>query len=73
MVKISSITVLGFLVIVTHFMGIYREWADIAYIIYGLLIIILSLSIRKELHKVMRIVHGLEEPKVDTYVENHPQ
>lgn len=73
MKKISSITALGFLIIITHFAGLYREWTDWAYIIYGLLIIILSLSLRKELHKVIRLVHGADEVKSDTYVENRPQ
>jgi len=75
MIKISSITALGFLVMVipTSFIGISRDWKDNILIVCGFLIIILSLLIRKELHKVIRIVHGVEEYKADTYVENNPQ
>lgn len=39
----------------------------------GLAILVLSILLRKELHKVIRIVHGVEEIKSDTYVESNPQ
>lgn len=75
MIRISSITALGFLVLVipTSFIAISRDWKDYILMASGLVIIILSLLIRRELHKVIRIVHGVEEVKSDTYVENNPQ
>jgi len=75
MVKISSISALGFLVLLvaSPYIAISRTWKDYTLMICGLVIIILSFMIRKELHKVIRIVHGVEEVKSDTYVENHPQ
>ncbi len=75
MKKISSITALGFLVLVvaSPFISLSREWKDIFLMLSGLAIIILAFLIRKELHKVIRIVHGVEEIKSDTYVENNPQ
>jgi hypothetical protein len=75
MVKISSITALGFLILVipTAFIGISRDWKDYILMASGIAIIVLSLLIRQELHKVIRIVHGVEEVKPDTYVENNPQ
>ena len=75
MIRISSITALGFLVMVipTSFIAISREWKDYIFMASGLAIIVLSLLIRQELHKVIRIVHGVDEVKTDTYVENNPQ
>ncbi len=76
MQKISSITILGFLIILvaSPFIGISGSWKDMFFIICGLAIIILSLLIRRELHKVLRILHGEETESVkDTYVENNPQ
>jgi FtsH-binding integral membrane protein len=75
MIKISSITALGFLVLIvaSPFFGVFSEWKEIILMISGLLIISLSLFIRKELHKVIRIVHRASESKSDTYVENNPQ
>jgi len=75
MVKISSITSLGFLVMIvsSRFVAISRDWKEIILVVSGLVIVILSFLIRKELHKVIRIVHGVEEDKTDTYVENNPQ
>ena len=76
MKKISSITALGVLVLIipTSFVAISRTWKDYILMLSGLAIIILSYLIRKELHKVIRIVHGIDdEVKADTYVENNPQ
>ena len=75
MKKISSITGLGVLVLLvaSPFMNISRNWRDYILMACGLAIIILSYLIRQELHKVIRIVHGVEEIKSDTYVENNPQ
>jgi len=75
MKKISSITAIGVLVLLvaSPFMNISRTWRDYILMACGIAVIILSLLIRKELHKVIRIVHGVEEIKSDTYVENNPQ
>ena len=75
MIKISSITGLGFLVLVvaSPYFAIFGSWKNYILMISGLAIIVLSLMLRKELHKVIRIVHGVEEIKTDTYAENNPQ
>jgi sulfite exporter TauE/SafE len=75
MKKISSITALGALVLLvaSPYIAISRDWKTYLLMLAGLAIIILSLMLRKELHKVIRIVHGVEEIKSDTYVENNPQ
>ena len=75
MVKISSITAIGVLVLLvaSPFVSISRDWKDYILMASGLAIIVLSLMLRKELHKVIRIVHGVQEIKSDTYVENNPQ
>ena len=75
MVKISSITAIGVLVLLVDspFVSISRDWKDYILMASGLAIIVLSLMLRKELHKVIRIVHGVQEIKSDTYVENNPQ
>jgi FtsH-binding integral membrane protein len=75
MKRISSITALGVLILLvaSPFVAISRDWKSYIFMVSGLVIIILSILIRKELHKVLRIVHGVEEVKSDTYVENNPQ
>jgi hypothetical protein len=75
MIKISSITALGVLalLIASPFIAISRTWKDYLLMLIGLVIVVLSLMLRKELHKVIRIVHGVEEIKSDTYVESNPQ
>jgi hypothetical protein len=75
MIKISSITGLGvfILLVASPFIGISDDWKNKIFMVCGLAIIILSLMLRKELHKVIRIVHGVAEVKSDTYVENNPQ
>ena len=75
MIKISSITVLGVLVLLvaSPYVGISRTWKDYILMICGLAIAIISFLLRKELHKVIKIVHEASEVKADTYVENNPQ
>jgi hypothetical protein len=75
MVKISSITAIGVLIllIASPYISISRDWKSYIIMICGAAIIILSLMLRKELHKVIRIVRGVDEIKADTYVENNPQ
>lgn len=74
MKKISSISGLGFLIILvaSPYIAISRNWKDYILMVSGLAVIILSFLIRKELHKVIRVVHGIDEVKTDTYVENNP-
>lgn len=76
MKKISSITVLGFLImlIASPLIAISREWKEFILIICGLAVIILSYLIRRELHQVLKFLHGEEDSSFkDTYVENNPQ
>lgn len=75
MKKISSISAFGLIVLLfaSPFIAIPRTWKDYILMASGLAIVILSFLIRKELHKVIRFVHGVEEVKPDTYVENNPQ
>jgi len=75
MIKISSITGLGVfvLLVASPFMSISRDWKSYILMLAGVAIIVLSFMIRKELHKVIKFVHGIEEVKSDTYVENNPQ
>jgi hypothetical protein len=75
MKKISSITALGVLILLvaSPYISISRDWKDYILMVGGVAIIILSILLRNELHKVIRIVHGVDEVKTDTYVENNPQ
>jgi hypothetical protein len=75
MIKISSITGLGFLILLvaSPYFSISTSWKNMILMICGLAVVILSYLIRKELHKVIKIVHRATEVKSDTYVENNPQ
>jgi len=75
MIKISTITILGFLIllIASPFFAIPQSWKNYFFMLAGLVIAILSILIRQELYKVIKIVYGQEEVKTDTYVENRPQ
>jgi hypothetical protein len=73
MVKISSIFVLGILVVLMPFSGFPFEWKNFIYIVCGATIIILSLLIRKELHEVLRAMHNDEVIKTGTFTESIPQ
>lgn len=75
MIKISSITALGILVLViaSPYIAISKTWKEYILLLSGLAIIILSLLLRKELHKVIRIVNNTNEIKTDNHVENNPQ
>lgn len=76
MIKISSITALGVLILLvaSPFIAIPIDWKSYVFMVCGLAIIVLSVMIRKELHKVLKVIHG-ETPEIikDTYVENNPQ
>lgn len=75
MIKISSITILGFFVALvgSPLVRIPRSWKEIILVLAGLGVVILSFLIRRELHQVIRAFHNLEEIKSETYVENNPQ
>lgn len=75
MKKISSITILGALILLvaSPFISVSRAWKDYFFMLVGLIVIVLSILIRRELHKVIKMIHGVEEIKTDTYVENNPQ
>jgi len=73
MVKISSISVLGFFLMIIPFAGFFQSWKDFLYIAIGATILILSLLIRKELHNVLRILHGDTTTKTSTFSESNPQ
>jgi hypothetical protein len=76
MKKISSITAIGILILLvaSPFIAISRDWKTYIFMASGLAIIALSILIRKELHKVLKVIHG-ETPETikDTYVESNPQ
>lgn len=75
MKKISSINILSALVVLiaSPYIAVSRVWKDYILIIIGLVILVISILLRKELNRVLRIVHGAREVKSDTYVENNPK
>ena len=74
MIKISTITGLGVLVAVTGagFLGFPIEWKNFIYVASGILIVIFSSLIRKELLEVIRHLHT-EIVKTETFSENSPK
>ena len=76
MKKTSSITALGALILLvaSPFMSISRDWKNIILMLSGVAIIVLSIMLRTELHKVLKVIHGEDKESIkDTYVENNPQ
>lgn len=76
MKKISSLTTLGVLILLTAspFVSISRDWKGYIIMLLGLIVVIISIYLRAELHKVLRALHGEEKESIkDTYVENNPQ
>jgi len=73
MVKISSISVLGFLLMIIPFTAFPQNFTNFLYITLGAIILILSLLIRRELHNVLRILHGESTTKSNTFSESNPQ
>ena len=74
MIKISSITTLGFLILLTAspFISIPKDWKNYTIILFSLIIIILSLFLRKELHKVIKALHSEDDHSSNNpYVENN--
>ena len=72
MVKISSIFVLGILVVLVQYSGFPIEVKNFLYLVSGLLIVMLSVLIRRELHEVLRSLHG-DVVKADTFSESAPK
>ena len=73
MVKISTIFCLGLLVAVMQFLGFSADVKNYFYILSGLLIIVLSVLIRKELHEVIKHLHDIHaNTKSDAFTENSP-
>ncbi|MGB8815787.1 MAG: hypothetical protein WCC74_00910 [Minisyncoccia bacterium] len=73
MIKISSISVLGFLLMVMPFTAFPHGFTNFIYISFGVIILILSLLIRRELHEVLRTIHSGTIIKKDTFSESNPQ
>ena len=70
MVKISSLSIIGFIIMITPvIIGLPRQWADVVYFVLGAVVIILSFLIRRELHDVMKVLHG-GDITADTHKEN---
>ncbi|MFA6341130.1 MAG: hypothetical protein WCX27_02755 [Candidatus Paceibacterota bacterium] len=72
MIKISTIFGLGILVALTPYLGFPMGGKNFIYIVSGILIVILSFLIRRELHEVLRHLHS-DEVKTDTFSENAPK
>jgi hypothetical protein len=72
MLKISTIFALGVLVILVPFSGFPLEWKNFLYVASGIVIAGFSVLIRKELHEVLRHLHG-DEVKTESYTENSPK
>ena len=74
MIKISTITGLGVLIAITGtgLLGFPIEWKNFIYVVSGILIVILSMLIRKELLEVIKHLHT-EVVKTDTFSESNPK
>jgi uncharacterized membrane protein len=71
MIKISTIFVLGLLVALVPYSGFPSGTKTFFYVFFGVLIAILSLLIRRELHEVIRFLHS--EEKNDTFSQSAPK
>jgi len=71
MVKISTIFGLGVLVALTPFLGFPIGGKNFIYIVSGILIVVLSVLIRRELHEVLRHLHT-ENVSTGTFVDSKP-
>ena len=72
MIKISTITGLGALIVITAlgFLGFPIEWKNFIYVVSGMLIVIFSLLIRKELESVVKHLYTAHVVKPDTFSES---
>jgi len=71
MIKISTIFILGILIALIPYSGFPSGTKNFSYVFFGVLIAILSLLIRRELHEVIRTLHG--EEKNDTFSQSAPK
>lgn len=71
MIKISTIFGLGILIAITPFSGLPIGGKNFIYIVSGLLIVALSMLIRKELHEVLRHMH-IGNVSTETFSESKP-
>ena len=55
------------------FTGFPYGWKLALYVLFGAIILVLSLLIRRELHEVLRTLHGSHAVKNDTFSETKPQ
>lgn len=62
---------MGIIIALTPFSGFPSAWKEFIYIICGVLIAILSILIRRELHEVLRMMHN-DDAKSDTFSQNTP-
>ncbi len=65
--KDTTLSILGFLIIITPFMGIPNSWKTIVEVAFGLLIVFTSLSLR---HYLTRIQARLHDGTGAAYVES---
>jgi len=72
MVKISTIFSLGVIVAFTPYLGLPFAWKNFIYIFSGIVITILSVLIRRELHEVLRHLHG-DEMTTESFSESLPK
>jgi len=72
MVKISTIFALGIVVMLVQFSGFPKSFKDFLYIVSGLIIVIFSVLIRRELNEVLRHLHG-DTVKTETFSESAPK
>lgn len=75
MKKISSINILSVLLVLiaSPYIALPRVWKEFFLVAIGLAILIISILLRRELNRVLRIVHEAREVRSDTYVENNPK
>lgn len=70
MVKITSVTIVGFLLMLAPFYGLPKDWIIIGAAIGGLAVLVLSIMIRKELHVVLKELHTPGSEKADVFVDS---
>ena len=72
MIKISTIFGLGIFIALIQFLGLPIEWKNFFYIVSGLIIALFSVLIRRELHEVLRHLHG-DGIKTESFSESAPK
>lgn len=69
MIKISTISILGFLIALTPYSGFPMEWKNFIYIFSGLAVAVLAYLIRRELHEVLKRLHTSTDVNATIFVE----